>query len=102
MSAQRKQGRTDWKSVSVHLFRALNMCMNHMKAPVGSTGCIGSFDKETGSFNSRHWREIVADALEKFPGCTVDREACHALDLPKRQREQFIKERIAAKKGVPK
>lgn len=102
MSAKTPKDKTDWKDVSIHLFRALSMCMNNLKAPHGSSGHMGSFDKKTGAFNTRYWREIVADALEKFPGCTVDRDAAHAQDLPKKQRLEFMKKRSSEKKGVAK
>ena len=39
----------------------------------------------------KHWREIVADAMEKHPGVKIDRELYHSLDLPKKQREAFCK-----------
>lgn len=92
---------TDWKSVAKSSHKALTMCMRHLKAPVGSSGVIGEIQKD-GTFKIRHWREIVADALEKFPGCKVDREACHALDLSKKNKDKFFSDRnknAAAQKG---
>ena len=83
---------TDWKSVAKSLHDALSMCMKHLKSPVGSSGMVGTFKKD-GTFKMRHWREIVADALEKYPGTKIDREACHSIDMSKKNRVKFWKER---------
>ena len=87
-----KEEEPNWENVAKCLHKALSTCMNNLKSPPGSSGMIGRFS-ENGEFNMKHWREEVADALERFPGCKVDRDACHALDLPKKQRDAFFKER---------
>ena len=95
---------TDWKSVATTLHESLSMCMRSLKAPVGSSGMIGIMQKD-GSFEIKHWRERVADALEKFPGCKIDREACHALDMSKKNKYKFFCDRernAAVQKGGSK
>lgn len=83
----------DWESIAKAQSSALLTCMNCLKAKGSGFGFVGWIDKETKQFNSKHWREIVADALEKMPGVKVDRDLCHALDLPKKQRDKFFRER---------
>lgn len=95
---------TDWQRVAESLHGALAMCMRHLKAPVGSSGVIGEMKKD-GTFEIKHWREIVADALERYPGCKIDREACHALDMSKKNKDKFFSDReknAAAQKGGSK
>lgn len=81
---------TDWKAIAVALWHDVHFAAENLKAP-GSGMLLNS---TTGEF--RHWKERFADTLELMPGVTVDREAMHALDLPKRQRVKFFKERAAA------
>lgn len=79
--------RDDWKNIACEMFKALRMCMTCLKAPPGSAGFIS--DSEL--CKMKHWREIVADAMEMFPGVEIDRELYRALDLPKRQRNVILK-----------
>lgn len=79
--------RDDWKNIASEMLGALQMCMACLKAPPGSAGFIS--DSEL--CKMKHWRDIVADAMEMFPGCVVDREVYRALDLPKRQRNVILK-----------
>jgi hypothetical protein len=81
--------RDDWKNIACEMFKALRMCMTCLKAPPGSAGFVAN----TTTRDMKHWREIVADAMEMFPGVEIDRELYHSLDLPKRQREAFCKSR---------
>lgn len=81
--------RDDWKNIASEMFSALRMCMTCLKAPPGSAGFIAN----TETRDMKHWREIVADAMEKHPGVKIDRELYHSLDLPKKQREAFCKSR---------
>lgn len=81
--------RDDWKNIASKMFSALRMCMTCLKAPPGSAGFIAN----TETRDMKHWREIVADAMEKHPGVKIDRELYHSLDLPKKQREAFCKSR---------
>lgn len=81
--------RDDWKNIAGEMLGALQMCMQCLKAPPGSAGFIS--DGEL--CKMKHWRDIVADAMEKFPGCTVDREVYRALDLPKRQRDAALRKK---------
>ena len=83
----------DWKSIAGEMLYALHMCMTCLKTPPGTTGFIAN----TETRDMKHWREIVADAMEKFPGCKVDREAYYAFDLPKKQKDAFFKKREAKK-----
>jgi hypothetical protein len=79
--------RDDWKNIAGEMLGALQMCMACLNAPPGSAGFIS--DSEL--CKMKHWRDIVADAMDKFPGCVVDREVYRALDLPKRQRNVILK-----------
>lgn len=81
--------RDDWKNIAGEMLGALQMCMTCLKAPPGSAGFIAN----TETRDMKHWREIVADAMEKHPGVKIDRELYHSLDLPKKQREAFCKSR---------
>lgn len=81
--------RDKWKNIASEMFSALRMCMTCLKAPPGSAGFIAN----TETRDMKHWREIVADAMEMFPGVEIDRELYHSLDLPKKQREAFCKSR---------
>jgi hypothetical protein len=65
--------------------------MRHLKAP--GSGAI--LNTKTGTM--QNWLDYFADALELMPGLTVDREAMHANQLPKRERDKFFKAREAAK-----
>ena len=75
--------------MACEMFKALRMCMTCLKAPPGSAGFVAN----TTTRDMKHWREIVADAMEMFPGVEIDRELYRSLDLPKRQREAFCKSR---------
>jgi len=79
--------RDDWINIAGEMLGALQMCMQCLKAPPGSAGFIS--DGEL--CKMKHWRDIVADAMEKFPGCTMDREVYYALDFPKRQRDAVLR-----------
>lgn len=81
--------RDEWKNIASEMFSALRMCMTCLKMPPGSAGFIAN----TETRDMKHWRDIVADAMEKFPGCTVDREVYYALDLPKRQRDAALRKK---------
>lgn len=41
-------------------------------------------------YSTRHWKEEMADVMELIPGVKVNREAMHAMDLPKKQRDKWI------------
>lgn len=76
----------DWKDIAVTLAKAVDFAIANLKAS-GS----GVFDDEDGV--TWHWKDQFADSLERIPGVKVDREAMHALDLPKRKREKFFRDR---------
>lgn len=81
----------DWKEIAITLWRDVNFAAANLKA----TGSGILYNPDTGT--SRHWKERFADSLELMPGVTVDRDAMHAMDLPKKQRLKFFKDREDAK-----
>jgi hypothetical protein len=82
----------DWKEIAITLWRDVNFAAANLKA--AGSGIL--YNPETGT--SRHWKERFADSLELMPGVTVDREAMHAMDLPKKQQLKFFKDREDTKK----
>ena len=82
----------DWKEIAITLWSDVNFAAANLK----TTGSGMLYNPDTGT--SRHWKERFADSLELMPGVTVDREAMHAMDLPKKQRLKFFKDREDAKK----
>lgn len=82
----------DWKEIAITLWHDVNFAAANLKA----TGSGILYNPTTGT--SRHWKERFADSLELMPGVVVDREAMHAMDLPKKQRLKFFKDREDAKK----
>lgn len=89
---KKKKSEPDWKEIAWQLWYDVNFAAANLKA----TGSGILYNPVTGA--SRHWKERFADSLELMPGVTVDREALHALDLPKKQRLKFFKDREEAEK----
>lgn len=92
MSTQ-SESDVDWQAVAMTLAKDVRMAIENLKAEDGAI----LFDREKGT--SRHWKERFADSLEMIPGVKVDREAMHAVDLPKRERIKFFRarEKLAGK-----
>lgn len=90
MSAKAKQQEPDWKKIALHLSGRLAWVIQHIQAK--GTGTV--FNTKTGEL--KHWKEDLADALEMMPNTKVDRDAMHALELPKKQRDKFFKDREKA------
>lgn len=81
----------DWKEIALKLWQDVNFAAANLKSPGG----VLIYCEETKT--SRHWKDRFADSLELLPGIEVDREAMHALDLPKKERIKFFKEQAARK-----
>lgn len=81
----------DWQKIAKALAGQLLWVLQNIQAK--GTGAV----IDTSTYETRHWKEHLADTLELYPGMKIDREAMHALDLPKKQRDKFFKERAAAK-----
>lgn len=87
------QPKPDWEAIARTLWQKVHFAVQHLK----STGTGLLVDYKTGE--PQHWKDDFADALELRPGVKVDREAMHAMDLPKKQRDKFFKDREAAKEA---
>lgn len=84
----------DWEAIAWQLGKEVVMALEFLKPKHGGSGVFQRDGKR------KHWREMFADSLELLPGTTVDREACHALDLPRKERDKFFKERDQQKEEV--
>ena len=83
----------DWESIARKLMHKCIFAVERLQ-PYGWTGeLIKSHDP----FETIHWKEDFADAIELVPGVSVDREAMHAMSLPRKQREKFFADRKKAK-----
>lgn len=83
----KKKDTTDWKSVAIELANKVNFALANLAPRGGGSGLV--YNTKTGK--TSHWRDGFADALEMLPGLQVDREASHALDLSKKERDKFFK-----------
>lgn len=78
----------EWKEIALGLVRECNFAIGHLK----SKG-LGMIMVSQDPLQVRHWKEVMADAMEKFPGIKVDREAMMAIDLPKKDFEKWKRDR---------
>lgn len=78
----------NWKTIALQLGQRVNFAISHLKSNGGSEIII-----DTSTYDTRHWKEYFADAMELIPGIKVDREAMYAVSLPKRQRNAFFAKR---------
>ena len=79
----------DWKAIASELAGHVLFAIQYLKAASGS-GMVGNFDENP--LRLRHWREPMADTLEKIPGVSVDREAMKLLDLPQSKYRKALSE----------
>lgn len=80
----------NWKEIALFLAQQVNFAITYL-APKSGSGMI--LNTNTGEM--QHWRERFAEAMERIPGITVDREALYAFDLPAKERRKFFKDRAA-------
>ncbi len=81
----------DWRHIAEQLAQKVNFAMRNLRA--SGSGMV----YRTSGGPAIHWLDFFSDALELVPGLSVDREAAHANQLPKRERDKFFKAREAAK-----
>lgn len=77
-----------WKAIAIALFKECRFAIEHLKSK-GEGMIIISQDP----WEARHWKDVMADAMEKMPGIKIDREAMMALDLPKKEFAKWKTER---------
>lgn len=82
-----KKKEADWKRIAFVLANRLRWILSS-RATMGLGLLV---DLDTGE--SQHWRDAVADDLELMPGWKIDREACKAMEWPKRERDAFFAKR---------
>ena len=94
---KKKTKEPDWQAIAWKLAKKVNFALANLK-PKSGTGLIMTGSPGDKEYGLKHWKEEFADALELYPGVEVDREAMHACDLPKKERDKFFKDREAKKK----
>ncbi len=75
----------DWKEIAIALARECRFVIEQ----IHSRDATNVINTTTGEF--RHWKESIMDAVELIPGIKYDREAVHALSLPRKEREKWFK-----------
>jgi hypothetical protein len=81
---------TNWPQIAWKLMRQCEFAISRLKAD-GWTGEL--MDTSGAEYTTRHWKEEMADAMELIPGLKVDREAMHAMSMPKKARDKWIADR---------
>lgn len=95
MSTNNNTTEPDYKTIAWRLMRQCEFSISRLKAD-GWTGEL--MDTSGAEYTTRHWKEEMADVMELVPGVKVDREAMHAMSLPKKARDKWIADR---KKSTP-
>jgi hypothetical protein len=72
----------DWKPIALELAQRVNFAISHLTCK-GAGLLLNTEDGTT-----QHWRDYMADAMEKCPGVTVNRELMHTFDLPRSQQKK--------------
>ena len=76
----------DWKEAATRLAKDVKFALNHLK--MSGSGMIVNRENQT----TIHWRDRMCDNLD-YIGYHIDKDDAHAMDLPKREREKYFKEK---------
>lgn len=95
MKTKEKSNNINWEEIAKELAGRVHFALLNLRAPYSET--ILKLGGTTGVYEMRHWKEYFADSLDLIPGVTVDREAMYAVDLPKKERLKFFKNRKVVK-----
>ena len=84
----------DWEEIATALAQRVNFAIANLKTT--GSGVIADMSKPSKQW--QHWRDYMADAIEMYPGLTVDRELMHLNELPRIKRAK-AHEKIMAERA---